>query len=117
MFLGVPGQLFPVAPSDQVRMAIFIVVGIIVSGVCEALLRAREHVEVQARELQTDMRARRAALEHWRSGMTLIAMTGRGRDEDRQRARDAGFDLHAVKPLVLERLQMLLASLVGPSAA
>lgn len=57
-FLGVPGEFFPSAVSDQVRTAIFVLVGIIVSGVCEALLRSREHVEQQARELHVEMQAR-----------------------------------------------------------
>jgi two-component system CheB/CheR fusion protein len=32
-------------------------------------------------------------------GMVLIAQTGWGRDEDRQRSREAGFDHHLVKPI------------------
>ena len=31
--------------------------------------------------------------------MVLVAVTGGGKDEDRQRSRDAGFDLHLVKPV------------------
>ncbi len=58
--------------------------------------------------------ARRAALESWRSRLTLVAMTGWGRDEDRQRALDAGFDIHVVKPLDLEHLRALLDSLNAP---
>jgi PAS domain S-box-containing protein len=41
--------------------------------------------------------------------VTIVAVTGYGRDEDRQLAAEAGFDLHLVKPLDLERLQDLLA--------
>ena len=33
------------------------------------------------------------------SGVTLIAMTGRGEDADRRRSSEAGFDAHLVKPL------------------
>jgi PAS domain S-box-containing protein len=40
----------------------------------------------------------------------IVAMTGYGRDEDRQRSRAAGFDAHLVKPVDLEALQELLAS-------
>ncbi|MEP7381997.1 MAG: response regulator [Gemmatimonadota bacterium] len=58
--------------------------------------------------------ARRVALESWRSRLTLVAMTGWGRDEDRQRALDAGFDIHVVKPLDLEHLRALLDSLDAP---
>jgi CheY-like chemotaxis protein len=39
----------------------------------------------------------------------LIAVTGWGQPRDRDRARDAGFDEHVVKPLEFERLQKLLA--------
>ena len=33
------------------------------------------------------------------AGVRLVAVTGYGRDEDRARCIDAGFDLHLVKPL------------------
>ena len=38
----------------------------------------------------------------------LIALTGYGREEDRRRALDAGFDTHCVKPVDVDRLQKLL---------
>jgi CheY-like chemotaxis protein len=38
----------------------------------------------------------------------LIDVTGWGQASDRQRAREAGFDEHIVKPLQLDRLQKLL---------
>jgi CheY-like chemotaxis protein len=41
-------------------------------------------------------------------GALLVAITGYGREEDRQRSRDAGFDHHLVKPLDLDALQSLL---------
>jgi PAS domain S-box-containing protein len=41
--------------------------------------------------------------------VTLIAQTGWGREEDRKRAREAGFDHHLVKPLDHERLVQILA--------
>jgi two-component system CheB/CheR fusion protein len=44
----------------------------------------------------------------------LVAMTGYGQDEDRRRAREAGFDLHLVKPVDPDVLQELLASLRIP---
>ena len=40
----------------------------------------------------------------------IIALTGYGQDEDRQRALEAGFDEHMVKPVELEKLQRLLAA-------
>jgi PAS domain S-box-containing protein len=42
---------------------------------------------------------------------TLIALTGWGQDEDRRRAREAGFDHHLVKPAELQKLQALLSAL------
>jgi PAS domain S-box-containing protein len=40
----------------------------------------------------------------------LVALTGYGRDEDRARAVDAGFDVHVTKPLAEPRLRELLSS-------
>ncbi len=45
--------------------------------------------------------------------MVLIALTGRGQDEDRVRSRDAGFDHHLVKPVEPASLLQLLASPVA----
>ncbi len=41
--------------------------------------------------------------------LTLVAMTGYGRAEDRAEAREAGFDVHLVKPAELGELENLLA--------
>jgi PAS domain S-box-containing protein len=38
----------------------------------------------------------------------LIALTGYGSEEDRQRSREAGFDAHLAKPADQERLQLLI---------
>jgi CheY-like chemotaxis protein len=38
------------------------------------------------------------------AGITLIALTGRGAPEDRERSHAAGFDHHFLKPVTLERL-------------
>jgi two-component system, chemotaxis family, CheB/CheR fusion protein len=50
----------------------------------------------------------RAAPEH--SNLLLVAMTGYGRDEDREKAYAAGFDVHLVKPGDLAELQDVLAN-------
>jgi signal transduction histidine kinase/ActR/RegA family two-component response regulator len=42
--------------------------------------------------------------------LLLVAMTGYGQAEDRRRSRDAGFDLHLVKPVGLQALQNVLDS-------
>jgi signal transduction histidine kinase len=38
-------------------------------------------------------------------GVRLVALTGYGRDDDVQRAREAGFDVHLLKPATLEQLR------------
>jgi CheY-like chemotaxis protein len=47
--------------------------------------------------------------------VVLIALTGWGQDEDRQRSTDAGFDFHLVKPVDFAALEQLLASLEIPA--
>jgi CheY-like chemotaxis protein len=42
---------------------------------------------------------------------TLVALTGWGRDENRKHSREAGLDYHLVKPLNLDALTQLLATL------
>ncbi|MBK6005628.1 PAS domain-containing protein [Ramlibacter ginsenosidimutans] len=42
---------------------------------------------------------------------TLVALTGWGQEDDRRRAREAGFDHHLVKPAEIDALQELLGSL------
>jgi CheY-like chemotaxis protein len=48
--------------------------------------------------------------EPWGTRIFLIAVTGWGQDDDRQRAKDAGFDHHLTKPLDLDTLETLLAN-------
>jgi CheY-like chemotaxis protein len=43
--------------------------------------------------------ARRLRAKHADHAFRLIAMTGWGQEEDRQRTREAGFDEHLVKPV------------------
>src|SRR5918993_4790950 len=43
--------------------------------------------------------ARRLRAQPNTNGTVLIAVTGWGKEEDRQRSREAGFDLHLVKPV------------------
>ena len=44
----------------------------------------------------------------WGRGLTLIAVTGWGQEEDRRRSREAGFDGHLVKPVDPAGLEALL---------
>jgi CheY-like chemotaxis protein len=44
-------------------------------------------------------------------GILMVALTGWGQEEDRQKCRDVGFDSHLVKPVELPALMKLLAKL------
>ena len=48
---------------------------------------------------------RRLRAEDWCANSVVIAVTGYGQPEDRQRAMEAGFDHHLVKPVDLEELK------------
>ncbi|HEY5243689.1 MAG TPA: ATP-binding protein, partial [Polyangiaceae bacterium] len=52
--------------------------------------------------------ARRIRAESAGRRLKLVAVTGWGKEEDRQRAREAGFDEHLVKPADIDKLEMLL---------
>jgi len=52
--------------------------------------------------------ARRIRAEAWGRDIHLIALSGWGQAEDRQRSRDAGFDAHFVKPVDLDELETAL---------
>ena len=54
--------------------------------------------------------ARRLRADPATQGMRLVALTGYGLLEDQQRALQAGFDLHLVKPVPPERLREAIAS-------
>ena len=56
---------------------------------------------------------RRIRTEPWSKGMMLIAQTGWGQDDDRQRTEQAGFDGHLVKPVDPSALMKLLATLAS----
>ena len=49
--------------------------------------------------------------------LLMIALTGYGRDEDRERSREAGFDHHLVKPVDVAALNELLAQYATQLAA
>jgi PAS domain S-box-containing protein len=52
--------------------------------------------------------ARRIRQEPWAKGLLLVALTGWGRDRDRQQAADAGFDTHLTKPVDIDVLERLI---------
>jgi PAS domain S-box-containing protein len=49
-------------------------------------------------------------------GTLLVALTGYGQEEDRQRALEAGFDHHLVKPVEIERVRALMDQLQRPAS-
>jgi PAS domain S-box-containing protein len=60
--------------------------------------------------------ARRLRGEAQMQDVMLIALTGYGQNEDRQRAIAAGFNHHLIKPVDLDSLQALIASQAGSDA-
>jgi PAS domain S-box-containing protein len=59
--------------------------------------------QIDGYEVARQLRARNSV-----PGIRLIALTGYGREEDRERARAAGFDDHLLKPADMDTLQQLL---------
>jgi CheY-like chemotaxis protein len=57
--------------------------------------------------------ARRIRQQEWGRDVLLVALTGWGKDEDRRRSRDAGFDAHLVKPADSNELLRLLGTLTS----
>jgi len=51
---------------------------------------------------------RRLRTEAWARDIPIVAITGWGQADDRQRSKDAGFDGHLVKPVVFGELTALL---------
>jgi two-component system CheB/CheR fusion protein len=60
--------------------------------------------------------ARRVRQQPELSGVVLVALTGYGRDEDKQCAAAAGFDHHLVKPVELDDLRRLVAQVGTPGS-
>jgi len=53
--------------------------------------------------------ARRLRAETWGDALLLVAVSGYGRERDRQAAREAGFDLHLTKPADPDEVLRVLA--------
>jgi CheY-like chemotaxis protein len=62
-------------------------------------------------DLARDIRARVG-----RDGVRLVAVTGYGQDGDRERALEAGFDVHLVKPVDLDHLRAVIERLAFEGA-
>jgi CheY-like chemotaxis protein len=54
---------------------------------------------------------RRIREQEWGREVTIIALTGWGQDNDRERSREAGCDGHLVKPVNLADLELLLSQI------
>ena len=54
---------------------------------------------------------RRIREQPWGKNILMIALTGWGQEEDREKSRDAGFNSHMVKPVDFDALMKLLAGL------
>lgn len=58
--------------------------------------------------------ARRVRQSAHGKGTVLVALTGWGQDKDRERASAAGFDLHWVKPVGLDKLKEISKGVLRP---
>jgi PAS domain S-box-containing protein len=59
---------------------------------------------------------RRIREQPWGKNMVLVALTGWGQEDDRQKSKEVGFNAHMVKPVDLPSLMDLLAELPTASA-
>ena len=57
--------------------------------------------------------ARRFRPQPWGAGITLVAVTGWGQEEDRRKTREAGFDHHLVKPADIHDVDAILRKLAA----
>ncbi|TMQ54526.1 MAG: response regulator [Candidatus Eisenbacteria bacterium] len=61
--------------------------------------------------------ARKIREQPWGKEMVLVAVTGWGQDEDRQKSKAAGFDGHVLKPVEQAALTRLLAEITTARSA
>jgi PAS domain S-box-containing protein len=54
--------------------------------------------------------ARRIREQPWGHDLLMVATTGWGKEEDRRRSKEAGFDFHLVKPIDVSAVKELLSS-------
>jgi CheY-like chemotaxis protein len=52
--------------------------------------------------------AKQLRAEEWGKNALIVAVSGYGQEEDRQRTKAAGFDYHLVKPISYDELHTLL---------
>lgn len=56
---------------------------------------------------------RRIRAEAWGKGIVMVAQTGWGQDDDKHKAKQAGFDLHMTKPVDPTALEKLLTGMTA----
>jgi signal transduction histidine kinase/ActR/RegA family two-component response regulator len=61
--------------------------------------------------------ARRIRQQAWGRGALLVAVTGWGQDDDKERAKAAGFDHHFTKPVDMEAIEQVLVSYLQTDVA
>ncbi len=82
---------------------------------CEAIRMAAEYrpdivlMDIGMPELNGYEAAQQIREQDWGMSMVLVALTGWGQEEDKQRAKEAGFDHHLAKPAEPAALRELLA--------
>jgi PAS domain S-box-containing protein len=80
----------------------------------EALQTAEQHrpevvlLDIGMPRLNGEDTCRRLRSKPWGAGLTMIALTGWGQEEDRRRTLDAGFDAHLIKPIDPADVMMLI---------
>lgn len=82
----------------------------------EAAARLRPHVvflDIGMPGLDGYQVARRLREQEGMEQVVLVAITGYGKPEDKERSRAAGFDYHLVKPVLLPDLERLLDEIQG----
>jgi two-component system, sensor histidine kinase len=57
--------------------------------------------------------ARRLRAQESTARAVLVAVSGWGQDKDRERAREAGFDVHLVKPVAVDQVLQMVGGLAG----
>jgi signal transduction histidine kinase len=83
------------------------------AGVAAALERRPEVVFVDIGLPRLDGYEVARRLRAAKLGVRLVALTGYGRDDDVQRAREAGFDEHLLKPATLEQLRAAIEAVAA----
>ncbi len=88
------------------------------SGKDALAIGARERPEVAILDIgMPDMTgyetARLARQEAWGRRALLLALTGWGQDEDKEKSKASGFDVHLTKPVDLPELEQLLAAFMA----